>query len=222
MSYTSHLRDVFVPLFAKGEFNLYFISLLSVLGSSRSDIAQIATDLAVSFIKSAKEYGVLDRTVVSTVNSILSMFSTHKYLFSCLTGLSLFNTYFSGCIILDHVRTFLVQLTDIPASETHFFSVMKEFLRSYLSLQTEETKKGFVHMIYDIICPLSIPVRIILHEILEELGIKLQFHSWKEINTSNSIMFLQRLTLVYICGVEYDFTITDEIFSKYSYACSNC
>ena len=213
-SYTTHLNEVFVPPFSRGNFDLYFICLLGVIGESRSDHAQIATDLAVSFLESSKDYGMSDSSVKKVLTRILAIFSSHDKLFSCLTGMALLNRYFPGTIILDYIRTFLVQLTDIPASEAHFFSVMKQFLKSYLAIQTEETQTEFVQMVYDIICPLSTPVRIILQKRLEKLGIKLHIHSYEELQTQDIILYVQRITLAFTCGVEFDFQVNAEIMTR--------
>ena len=213
-SYAAHLNDVFVPPFARGDFDLYFLCLLGVIGDSRSEIAQIASDLAICFLESSKEYGTSDLAVKMTVANFLAMFSSHSHLFSCLTGLSLFNRYFPGCIILDYVRSFIVQLTDIPASETHFFSVTNQFLKNYLSIQTRQTQAEFVQMVYDVICPLSTPVRIILLKRLDKLNVKLPLKSWSEISTQDTILFIQRVTLVFTCGADFDFQITENILTR--------
>ncbi|EAY00953.1 hypothetical protein TVAG_493260 [Trichomonas vaginalis G3] len=212
--FVSHLNSLFAPSFAKGDFDLYFLCLLSVVGQNRSDIAQIATDILVSFLQGVKHIGVSDRVVDKIVVNVLAYFSPQTHMFSILTGLSLLNRFFPGCILLDYVRSLLVQLTDLPASETHFCQVLNEFLKNWLSLQTQETHKEFVMMIYDIVCPLSTSVRIILHQRTEKLNVKIPIHSFAEIDTKDDVLFFERITLAIGCGVEFDFVLNQSIVNR--------
>lgn len=212
--YVNHLNSLFAPFFARGDFDLYFLCTLSVVGANRSDIAQIATDILVSFLDTVKHYGITEKVVDKTIVTILAYFSPQTHMFSILTGLSLLNRFFPGCIMLDYVRSLLVQLTDMPASETHFFNVLGEFLKNWLSMQTPETHKEFVMMIYDIVCPLSTPVRIVLHQQTEKLNVKIPIHSMAEIDTADDVLYLERISLVIGCGVEFDFVLTPGIIQR--------
>lgn len=96
-----------------------------------------------------------------------------------------------------------------------FANIVNTFLKEYLKNKTEEEKKIFVQMVYDIICPLSMGIRNVLMKRVEKLGIPMPVNSISEIEECTTpFLFAERSTLVFLCGMEGNFEITPSFYAR--------
>ncbi|OHT07454.1 hypothetical protein TRFO_24262 [Tritrichomonas foetus] len=214
--YAFHLAGEFGKAFVKGDSNVFIICLLDVAGCSRSAMAKISLDIAKTFFEFINGQQIDSFFIEQTVENILSFFPPATRLFSMLCGFSLMNRFFPNYIRIDHVRAFLVQTTDISPLDMKFPRNVNRFLKEYLSSKPESEKVLFVHMVYDIICPLSMGIRDVLMKRVEKLGIPMPISSLNELdNCPTPFLYIQRITLILLCGTQNgNFEITNPLFQK--------
>jgi hypothetical protein len=182
--------------------NGFVLTLLDVAGSGRSRISKTALDLAKAFFEYLRGKPFDKEVMTTTVSQLLLSFAPHTRLFSILTGFSLIMRFFPESFELRHLRSFLVQTTDVFPVDVKFTTVLNRLLKEYLVLLDQRELEQFVQMVYEIICPLAVGVRIVLIRRIAKLGVPLPFRSLDEIErTPNVILWHQRLSLAFLCGL---------------------
>ena len=201
----------FGDLFLNCESNTYILSVFDVIGINRSESTASTMKLAISFFeyiaenKNELNNSQFPNFIGKTINDLFSFFSLQTRLFSILTAFSLFIRYYPSSITLNHIRCFLIQTHELYPFDNSFSKILNLFLKKYLETCDMQTKQRFVAMIYEIICPLSINVRIVLEKRLEKLSIPLEINSLDEIaKTNDSNLMFQQLTLAILCGIKGD------------------
>jgi hypothetical protein len=144
---------------------------------------------------------------LATVNRLLN-----APLFSMLTGLSLIIRYFPTHLTLMDLRTFLIQAVDISVIDVKFSAVLNRMLKDYLRHQPRDVLAQFVQIVYDSIFSLAVGLRIVLARRLAKLNVPLPFNSLDEVpRDSNQTIWHQRLSLVFLCGLQKPIALTDEL-----------
>lgn len=214
-SYAYSLAHQFGDAFIRCESNVFILSLLDVAGRTHSAMSKTALDIAKTFLEYISTKTINDYFFHVTVNMILCWFPPSSRLFSMLCSFSLFNRYFPKFIMIDHVRSFLIQTTDVNPLDIKFAKIVNCFLKEYLANKTDNEKRIFVQMVYDIICPLSMGIRNVLMKRVEQLGIPMPVHSLTEIEEcSTPFLFAERATLALLCGIEGTIEITSSFYQK--------
>lgn len=216
-NYAFYLASTFGDSFIRGDSNAFILSLLDVAGESRSHISKTAMDIAKSFFEYLKNqnYGSTHYFMHQTVELLLSSFPPQTRLFSTLCGFSLLIRFFPNYIKLHHVRSFLVQAVDVPVTDVRFTKLLQRFLNEYLLANPESEKEAFMHMVYDIICPLSISIRYVLLEIAHNLGRPIPVDRIEEIEQCpTEVLMIQRFTLAFLCGLQEPYEISPSISTK--------
>ena len=210
--YVKLLVEQFGDLFVKGESDVFLLSLFDVAGSARSQLSRAVllwADIFLSYLKRRQFDGDLLRTAIDRLSSFLK---PETRLFSMLLAFSSIVKVFPDYITLAHIRSFLIQTTTISAMDFEFVGTLNRLLQEFLKVQTQEGRELFVQMVYEIICPLSILVRMMLMKRVRKLGIPLNIRSLDEIDRGqNLVLWYQRLTLVFICGLQEPINLSDSL-----------
>lgn len=204
--YSSYLNNMFAYHMCSGISDLYFLSLLDILGFRRCEMAKIAIEICISFLEVVRTLDPSVYVIESWIEHLLSSFQPQTHLFSILTGLSLVNRFFPGSVNLVHLRAFLIQLTDIHYIEDQFYDVLREFIDHFLKNVDYNVQFNFVQMVYEISCPLASKARQILAQASKNLGIKIHIESIDSQYSEDRSLMFTRATLIIECGtcIEYD------------------
>ncbi|OHT15448.1 hypothetical protein TRFO_14055 [Tritrichomonas foetus] len=214
-TFASYLTISFGDAFIRGDSNVYVLCLLDVAGCSRSAIAKIAMDLSKTFFEYLRTQTFSDTIMHQTVEQFLSSFPPQTRLFSMLCGFSLMIRFFPNYIRLDHLRSFLVQTTDVSPLDLKFPRIVNRFLKEYLLTKPPTEKEPFVQMVYDIICPLSMGIRNVLMKRVSKLGLPIPVSSIDEIQQCpTQFLMIQQLTLAFLCGLLNPFEMNPALGSK--------
>ncbi|KAK8888692.1 hypothetical protein M9Y10_033426 [Tritrichomonas musculus] len=203
---TSYITKSFGDLFLRGESDLYIICVFDAMGMNRLESTITIMNLAVSFFEYCKGKPINPSFVSKTADKLFFFFPLSTRLFSILGGFSLIIRYYPEFILLNQLRSFLIQTTEINPIDNGFHKILNNFLKEFLKKNDIQTQKDFVALVYEIICPLSIGVRRILEKRVSKLGIPIHIHSLDELfnTTHDNILLFQKLTLAFLCGIEGD------------------
>ena len=199
----SYITKSFGELFLRNESNLYIICVLDAMGLNRSQTTNSLMELAISFFEYCKGKPYNPAFILKTVEDLFSSFPLSTRLFSILNGFSLFIRYYPQYITLSHIRSFLIQTTEIHFNDNAFTITLNHFLKEFLKQNDHNTNKKFVALVYENICPLSMTVRSVLEKRVSKLRIPIAIHSLSEISKiTEELLLFQKLTLAFFCGIE--------------------
>lgn len=208
--YSYYITTKFAEAFVHGESNVFLLCLLDTSGSGRSSISRTAIELSKTFLESIKSHQFDNYMLQKTVDALLSFFTPSNRLLAMLNGLSLFVRFFPEYVHISHLRSFLVQTSEVFALDVVFAAVLNRMLKDYLSISSDEIKHQFVSMVFDIISPVSINIRRVLIKRVEKLKIPLPIRSYRELEQPNKppVLILIHLCLAFCAGINGPFDIT--------------
>jgi hypothetical protein len=118
---------------------------------------------------------------------------------------------------LQHLRCILVQTTNISPVDVKFSGVLNRLLKEYLKVIPHAELEQFVKMVYDIICPLPMGIRIVLLMRVGKLKVPLPICSLAEIEFGqNSILKWQQISLAFLCGLQQPIILLPELRNEIS------
>lgn len=210
--YVKVLVEHFGDLFVRGDSDVFLLSLFDVAGSARSQISRAVLLWADMFLSYVKKHPFDEDIMKTAIDRLSSFVQPETRLFSMLLGFSLIIKVFPEYITLAHIRSFLIQTTSISPMDFEFVETLNRLLQEFLKFQTHAGRELFVQMVYEIVCPLSILVRMMLMKRVRKLGIPLRIRSLDDIEKGQSIvLWYQRLTLVFLCGLQEPIVLSDSL-----------
>jgi hypothetical protein len=210
-AFVSHLVPLFADAFVMGESNTFFLSALEVAGAGRCASSQFAMRLAKTFLQYLIGRPFAPETMSATVDRLLSFFSPETHLFSLLSGLALVTRFFPSHVRLDHLRSLLIQTTEIGPADRRFAAVLNRMLKEFLAGPAVD-RAQFVQLVYDIICPLAMCVRFVLMKRVAKLGVPLAIRAIGDIERGqNPVLWYQRLALAFLCGLQEPIAVSADL-----------
>lgn len=201
-SLISHLTIEFGNLFVRNVSNLYLLCIFNVCGINRSQTTAKLIDLVIAFFEYCSPCIHDTKYLSTTIDDLFSFFPTSTKIFSILNAFSTLVRFYPQLISLNHIRGFLIQATNVHPLDESVINMFNSFLKKYLNTQDQEKLQSFVSMVYEIICPLSMPIRVVLEKRVAKLEIALPIPNLDSIlSIADPVIMYQKLTLAFLCGI---------------------
>ncbi|EAY18862.1 hypothetical protein TVAG_295140 [Trichomonas vaginalis G3] len=146
--YYKNLVHIVGNLMIKSVSNVFFLEICSLAASNRSQISSIMYKIADSILSyvSSSEYSI--DFMSKTLNDVFAKPNTNRLHLLTLI-LTLYMKYFKNLVTMDYIKLFIYESNVFTNIDSEFFSVINQFFKSYLEMQSLENKNRFIDLVND-------------------------------------------------------------------------